>query len=341
MTGNTKLREAYFDNLKGILIYLVTAGHFLMPFLGQRIIDDIFYYIYTFHMPCFIFISGYFAKSVFVNNRFRLEKAVNLFWLYLLYKGLVYITEGLAAGLVWNRFKLLTESGAPWYLLAMVLWYLLLPVVTRLKPRIVLPVALIIGLLSGYWYSLHYFLTLNRVLAFSPFFYAGYFMKKDFHKELREEKKQLLFFVIFVFLSLFVLSGVSTYLYPYKEIVYGISYKYLHVNPENGGVIRLGWYLLASVFLLCLLHITPGKKTFYTKAGACSLQIYILHRPFRDICQLLGVFEEPLTGSGLLLMLVLCGSALLVLALSNSVLNRLFQRISRLPSQLWQTVRKK
>jgi len=49
------------DNLRCILIFLVIFGHLLGSFSGP-IRRDIFVMIYIFHMPFFIYISGWFAK---------------------------------------------------------------------------------------------------------------------------------------------------------------------------------------------------------------------------------------------------------------------------------------
>lgn len=54
-------RDFSFDFIKGILIYLVIYGHVI---LYQEGVEDPFHtIIYTFHMPLFIFVSGYFAGS--------------------------------------------------------------------------------------------------------------------------------------------------------------------------------------------------------------------------------------------------------------------------------------
>ena len=53
-------REYQYDNMKFILILLVVFGHLLEYIRGD--ISENIYRIYTFHMPVFVFISGYFAK---------------------------------------------------------------------------------------------------------------------------------------------------------------------------------------------------------------------------------------------------------------------------------------
>jgi fucose 4-O-acetylase-like acetyltransferase len=58
-------RDYLFDNLKFILIILVVFGHLIERYINQSIyLKVIFINIYLFHMPLFIFISGYFTKSI-------------------------------------------------------------------------------------------------------------------------------------------------------------------------------------------------------------------------------------------------------------------------------------
>jgi fucose 4-O-acetylase-like acetyltransferase len=61
----TKERIHYFDNAKFILIFFVVLGHLISPYsYDNQLLSAIYKWIYTFHMPAFILISGYFAKSI-------------------------------------------------------------------------------------------------------------------------------------------------------------------------------------------------------------------------------------------------------------------------------------
>lgn len=53
-------REKEIDNIRGFAILTVVLGHSLQACLGAEFDQNIlFRYIYSFHMPLFIFISGY------------------------------------------------------------------------------------------------------------------------------------------------------------------------------------------------------------------------------------------------------------------------------------------
>lgn len=134
-----KERLAYFDNVKGVLIALVVIGHLLEPcaklgaeaLAGFKVLD----FIYMFHMPLFIFVTGLFSKSVFKQGRFRAEVPLFYFAIcFLMYTGLM--VEKLCLGSEVS-FNYLTLNGRiPWYLMVAGFYVLGVPLFARLKPSV-------------------------------------------------------------------------------------------------------------------------------------------------------------------------------------------------------------
>lgn len=58
-----KERLLYWDTLKGFLIILVVFGH-----CGTAVGDNMLSVVYSFHMPLFILISGFFSKRSEIFN---------------------------------------------------------------------------------------------------------------------------------------------------------------------------------------------------------------------------------------------------------------------------------
>ena len=67
----TKERDYFFDNLKAVLIFLVVLGHFLLPIHGRNYLVVVKRLIYVFHMPLFVFVSGYFAKRIYRDGQYN------------------------------------------------------------------------------------------------------------------------------------------------------------------------------------------------------------------------------------------------------------------------------
>lgn len=74
-----KNRKYNYDNLKGILIFLVVVGHLLYTYnyMNPKNAEKITLFIYTFHMPLFMIISGLFSNKK--TSKEKLLKNIVLF----------------------------------------------------------------------------------------------------------------------------------------------------------------------------------------------------------------------------------------------------------------------
>lgn len=73
-----KQRDNFLDFCKGYAIFLVILGH-VIQFISGNLQDQIFNFIYLFHMPFFFMLSGYLAdKTIHLNNLFLLKKIRSL-----------------------------------------------------------------------------------------------------------------------------------------------------------------------------------------------------------------------------------------------------------------------
>lgn len=108
--NNVSKRLYKWDNLKALLIFLVVVGH-LIDRANQKsdLLMKINYWIYMFHMPAFIFVSGLFSKNTIRNKDFR-KSFRYLKWFFIL-KIIFLISTFLSSGSL--SFSFLTESGLP------------------------------------------------------------------------------------------------------------------------------------------------------------------------------------------------------------------------------------
>lgn len=160
-------RDARFDNLKGLLIVLVVFGH-LLELVGGPAAAWVYRVIYSFHMPAFVFCSGWFA-------RFDAER----FFRRLLYPYLVYQTLYLLFDRTVLHGKAPLQYTTPywllWYLCSIMLWTLLLPLIDGLKnQRVALIGCLVAALAAGFDPTIGYNMSLSRTLVLLPFFAAGH-----------------------------------------------------------------------------------------------------------------------------------------------------------------------
>ena len=78
---NSRERNYWLDNTKFLLILLVVVGHFISSFRKYELVNHFYYFILLFHMPLFVFITGFFCK----NFNSRKSKIVNYAVLYLIF----------------------------------------------------------------------------------------------------------------------------------------------------------------------------------------------------------------------------------------------------------------
>ena len=72
MTNDKKLKNNnyFIDNLKVILIFLVVFGHLIERYIDTNLtLRGLYMFIYTFHMPLFIFVSGFLPKNIYKSRK--------------------------------------------------------------------------------------------------------------------------------------------------------------------------------------------------------------------------------------------------------------------------------
>ncbi len=330
-------RNYRIDNMKAVLIILVVIGHFLLPVSSTRFTTNSQYLIYSFHMPAFVFLSGYLAKGVYRNGKFRWEKAFRLAWLYILFEIGVHITEGLLAGHIGWKVDFFHESGAPWYLLALLLWYFCIPICAFLKKWKAMTLVLAVGLAGGYAGRLGDFLAADRVLAFAPFFFGGYFCTGEEMKAMCGGTKRGVAIGAAMVVAAVIFLGTYDYLGRYTLAVYGAMYD--RFDPglyPVAWVIRLASYGVAVVLTWGLLAAMPDRKIpVLTTVGQRTLSVYVLHRLIRDLFQYVNGYRFINVHSKVQVLLMMAGCVILTFLLASGPVFRSFQMIGDLPFRFW------
>ena len=275
-----KGRDYFFDNAKFILIMFVVIAHFVSPLkTDQDKVMTVWIVINAFHMPAFIFISGYFAKSYITKDRqIRVNKLVT----YVMYYVFAQIGLSLYEYYILDRYQIETSMFAPrsslWYLLCLIWWFVLLPYITRLKTPVVIGMAFLFGLLIGYDSAVSNYLAWSRVFSFFPFFIVGYYFKKEWLFKFRNICTQIAAAIVLVIAVIWTYYNLDDI--PRRIITGEYNYEdahlkyFLHFPFMN----RLIFYIVAFILVYAVLLLVPRGKAFFTKLGSRTLQVYILHR---------------------------------------------------------------
>lgn len=320
---NESNRLYYLDNLKFILITLVVISHFALELTYLTPIKYLFYYIYIFHMPCFIFINGYLAKRLNAGGKLRVNRILSIFWMYLLFKSGNYILEYLFHGNA--KLSLFEDASATWYMLALCIWYLFVPVLERIKSGYLIIGSFLIGLFAGYINSIDKIFSLSRVFVFFPFFILGFCMSKERLESFLNKRLRLPAAIFLGAVAVCVNLGWQ-WLKHYKDIIYGSAPYYSSLGDAEayGVIVRGVWYLLAIAMSAAVMLLVPRSKMFFSVLGERTLQVYMTHIWVRNALAYTGFFLAIKSGPNYLAVLVLLGTVVLAFLLSNRWLKKLY-----------------
>ena len=187
--GKMKKRIYKYDNVKALLIFLVVVGHMTSDYVSDsHLVRWTTLWIYMFHMPAFIFLSGLVHKQYITEDRaaagvkgetkFRADKALGFFLCgYALKIFLQLSRTAMGQNPTWYWID---EPGIPWYLFVMAEYEIFFFAMRRLDGRIK-PGHIIAGLFAlsaaiGYFPAIDETLCLSRMINFLPIYALGYYM---------------------------------------------------------------------------------------------------------------------------------------------------------------------
>ncbi|MDK0918270.1 acyltransferase family protein [Clostridium perfringens] len=327
----TQSRNYLIDNSKGLLIFLVVLGHSLEFIRKDYEVARLLYvFIYEFHMPVFVFISGYLSKNVEKGRRNAVRNFLtpfllfNIIWNLITLVGPLFLRGEFTELPSEQAFSFFTPGWALWYIFAMFLWKILLPDLLKFKNIFILSViAGIFVKLSGEFGS---YMALSRTITFAPFFLAGYYSSEEKLKRFRKFTRfnilnkvpSILILIIGVLIALIFVN--------YSNIADEFfwadrSYSNFNIEIFTGILLYIAVYIIGFAFVYVFINLMPENQTFLSKIGKNTLSVYFLHTYF--IGSILGLTSLMSSNLGKLLALIV-GSLIVTFILSRDCVARFF-----------------
>lgn len=264
------VREYRWDNLKAVMIIGIVLEHTLLIYGYPRSMELLWASCISWLMPLFTVISGYWFKK-------RTIKELCNKYLYpmLLFSAINFIIGYFFYTPYHKGVHLM--GYAMWYLWALFIFAIITPrliCLVRLKWLILCSFIAVVlyGLIPLSGHSLHLAneLQINRIIGFYPFFLLGVMLKDC---DLIGGKNNLpilaVVFIIYVLLCLMI-NGLAYYsgfyLIPDMSIR---KFAYIFLS-----------YTLIGLFCLYLIRSVPNKNCGFTRYGARSMNVYLLHMLF-------------------------------------------------------------
>lgn len=304
-----KQRDLGLDNIRALLIFLVVFCHLCELFHG-KITDRLYLIIYSFHMPCFLFLSGYFARfnAKKVAKHLLLPYAVfqvlyTLFNCYVLNPGTVF------------ELQFTYPYWIMWYLLALFFCYMLIPLLETQKRWVaagILVVLTALALLAGTDRLMGFTMTLSRTAVFLPCFFLGHYAGTVFAPGFVGRLRR--------FRVLLVLSMVGVVVYAVYAVQAPLPIKLLYGSYSYAKAGATPWMRLltlagAMAWMLLLICLMPNRKIpVISMIGQRTLPIFLLHGFCQRLLLKYSVFRYTELGN-LLLALGLTCAMLLVFSL--------------------------
>jgi len=328
-TTARKRRVPIWDNARWIAITLMVMGHAILKLIAESdVAYEVYLFIYAFHVPLFVAVSGYFAKSGPPGTRQLHRLLTDIVFPYLIFETIWTLVRWLLGGNFWLDYA--TASWTLWFLIALAIWRITLPYLVLLRYPLLISILISVG--AGYIESLDSTFTLTRTLGLLPFFVFGWHLRQ---RQLTGRWLALSQRVVWRWrasaLALFTAVAVVIVLSidrlrelkVRRFLLYDESYGTIGYDQVWAGVIRLCFILLAFGLIVAFLVLVPRRRTWFSKLGAATMYIYLLHSfvlfPFRES----GVLDGPQPAWVLPAMILL--SVGISVLLSQGVVRRVFR----------------
>ena len=268
-----KKRMPLWDNLRFFLITLVVIGHFSDFFTTQcQGYQSLFLFMYPFHMPLFLLISGHFFRPEKITSKCLFYISIG-FLLKLTIYGFTMFTGSATS------FSLLSDGGIPWYLFVLAIYTVITYLLRNQQPVYVLVFSIILACAAGFDKEIGDKLYLSRAIVFFPFYWTGFLLKGE---TLLNLKKVLWVKILAAALLIGWIAAcivIPDKLYILRHLLTGRN----HYAPEIwawGPAYRLLTYLISALVCYSVTILLPNRSIpLISKMGANTLDVYFWHWP--------------------------------------------------------------
>ena len=272
--NNTK-RICWWDNIKFVMIVLVVAGHFADTLVAHSGLMKSFYlFIYAFHMPVFLFISGMFYKPERIGRKMMFYITSGF-----LLKIVTYIAQYAAGGK--PEFTLLSEMGAPWFMFCMAFYIGIAYILRNSDKRPVIVITMVLAAFTGYDKNIGDFLCISRTLVFLPFFLLGTVIKPDKIAGFRRRNAGWL-----IPLGMIILAAWGYLCFGQREHFYILRHLFTGRNAFGKSVVSYGFAarMVCYIISICtgfaaIMVIPIGIIPGISYMGRNTINVYFWHWP--------------------------------------------------------------
>ena len=313
-------RDPWLDNVKMVLVTLVVVGHAIGLVEASQGSHWVYDFIYLWHIPAFVFVSGYLSKS-FEWDRRRMKNLVyTLAVPYLIFEPALFYYRRIVVGEDVTGPLWLEPHWTMWYLIVLLMWRLITPI---LKLHwLFLPISVIVSLLGGLWDTDA--LMIPRFLGLLPFFVLGLYLKPRHLAHLDDVWVRLAAVPMLVGIGI-----MAVYTDTWAETAllwYDTGYNELPIDNEIAFQTRLTVMTVGLLGAFAAMSLVPRRSLgWFTTMGTATMVIYLFHGFVIKTVKAMGWPEFTAAHEVLGLVLTIVGAIALALFLAAPPVRRVLE----------------
>jgi len=317
-TQSLKQGETYFLNLRFLLIVSVFVGNAIEPLIQQMSgLHQIFLWILTFHMPLFVLVTGYFAKSGLMGDAGR-RTLTQISIQYIIFQSIYSVLDYTIFQVKGIHHSLFAPYLLLWFLASHICWRLLTISMQKLSPYHQIALSLILGVLVGYLQLDGVWLSISRTFVYLPFFMIGYhFNFSAFLNNITRWKRAG---AALVSIGIFVIIGLWGRNLPVGWLFGNMTFMQLDHHEWYAGLFRLALYGLQFISAAAFLAFVPMVESVMTDLGRRTLYVFLLHGFIIRLANTSGLYAH-IQGTTDAILLIL-GSICLTILLAQPFVRR-------------------
>ena len=303
-----------------VLVTLVVVGHAIGLVEATQGSHWVYDFIYMWHIPAFVVVSGYLSKS-FEWDRRRMKSLVyTLLVPYLIFEPALFyyrriVVDENVTGPLW-----IEPHWTMWYLIVLLMWRLVTPI---LKSHwLFLPLSVIVSLAGGLWDTDA--LMIPRFLGLLPFFVLGLHLKPRHLAHLDD-----VWVRIAAVPTLVGIGVMAVYTDVWAETAllwYDTGYSELPIDNEIAFQTRLTIMMVGLLGAFAAMSLVPRRSLgWFTTMGTATMVIYLFHGFAIKTVKALGWPEFTASYPSLGLVLTILGAIALALVLASPPVRRVLE----------------
>lgn len=303
-----------------VLVTLVVVGHAIGLVEATAGSHWVYDFIYMWHIPAFVFVSGYLSKS-FEWDRRRMKNLVyTLLVPYLIFEPALFYYRRTVVGEDVTGPLWIEPHWTMWYLIVLLMWRLITPI---LKLHwLFLPLSVVVSLIGGLWDTEA--LMFPRFLGLLPFFVLGLHLKPRHLAHLDD-----VWVRVAAVPTLVGIGIMAVYTDTWAETAllwYDTGYSELPIDNEIAFQTRLTVMMVGLLGAFAAMSLVPRRSLgWFTVMGGATMVIYLFHGFVIKTVKALGWPDFTASHPGLGLVLTILGAVGLALLLASPPVRRVLE----------------